>query len=89
MLLVLLHVMPVSSMHRSLFMFMPATTLIITPGRITMTDNHVSTSEPVAISEKSYGKDFMRGFLIAAPACALFWGAGALVTLTSFNIIHI
>lgn len=54
-----------------------------------MTDNHVSTSVPVAISEKSYGKDFMRGFLIAAPACALFWGAGALVALTSLNIIHI
>jgi len=54
-----------------------------------MTDNHVSTSVPVSTPEKSYGKDFMRGFLIAAPACALFWGAGALVTHTSFNIIHI
>jgi hypothetical protein len=81
--------MPVSLTAPLLFMFMPVTTPITSLGRTTMTDNHVSTSVPVAISEKSYGKDFMRGFLIAAPACALFWGAGALVALTSLNIIHI
>ena len=54
-----------------------------------MPANHVSTSEPVPTPEKSYGKDFMRGFLIAAPTCALFWGAGAFFTLTSLNVIHI
>lgn len=54
-----------------------------------MPANYISTSEPIATPEKSYGKDFMRGFLIAAPACALFWGAGALVTLSALNIIHV
>ena len=54
-----------------------------------MPANHISTSEPTVMPEKSYGKDFMRGFLVAAPACALFWGAGAFATLTSLNIIHI
>jgi hypothetical protein len=54
-----------------------------------MTANHISTSEPIVNPEKSYGRDFTRGFLIAAPACALFWGAGALVTLSSLNIIHV
>ena len=32
-----------------------------------MPANYISTSEPIATPEKSYGKDFMRGFLIAAP----------------------
>ena len=36
-----------------------------------MPANHISTSEPIINPEKSYGRDFMRGFLIAAPACAI------------------
>lgn len=54
-----------------------------------MPANYISTSAPIVNPEKSYGKDFMRGFLIAAPACALFWGAGIFTTLASFNIVHI
>lgn len=54
-----------------------------------MPANYISTSEPIVNPEKSYGRDFMRGFLIAAPACALFWGAGIVTTLASFHIIHI
>lgn len=54
-----------------------------------MPANHTSTSVPLANPEKSYGQDFMRGFLIAAPACALLWGVGAFATLTSLHIIHV
>lgn len=41
------------------------------------------TNTPTAIAEPRYGVDFMRGLLVVAGPCALFWG------LVAFGITNL
>lgn len=35
--------------------------------------------------DMNYGTEFMRGFLLVAPVCALFWGGIATLAVTTFT----
>lgn len=35
--------------------------------------------------DMNYGTEFMRGFLIVAPACTLFWAGIATLAVTAFT----